>query len=286
MKKKIVSVVTALSLSFGILSIPASASEISSKVDAPKSQQEQVIKSIKKHYKDEKVQKKLIEKRLKGEQFDAENQEKRGLGVQKKIDDYTIQTTYPDGSISVESVDLSEATFYDKDGKEISNPYGPLTEENKENKETKEQTPTKDKKTDQFSLANIFNSVVGFLQPPKAQAAVISGGTWSTGSAYACVKGAKVKKEVYSTYGISYSADWCNHKSGYDNLSRIYAVDVWSDGEFSILSQGVFRSWENVEYNAYGGVKIQVKPSPESKMTTEYLYLRVGDNTYWYQASY
>lgn len=243
--------------------------------------EKQVIQEIKKHYKDLDVQKKLIEKTKKGELHDSVNPKKRSLGVEKKLDENTIQTTYPDGSQTLEGVDFSEAVFYDEIGNEISNPYQPVYQPvSPESEDNKEKTQK------EFSFTNIFNSFISLVETPKAQAAVISGGTWTSGSGYRCVKGIKVFKSVFGSYQAAFSADFCNHNGAYDKLSRIYNVDVEAGDSWSILSQGIFRSLETYSYNAYVGVKFQVKGSAESNMTTENLYLRVGNDTYWYQSSY
>lgn len=265
--KKLLSLLLVLSLALSILPVGSVFAE-EDKTEG-KSKTELRIESVKKHYKDLDVQNRLIDKVKKGELFDSMNPEKKSKGVVEKIDEHITLTTFPDGSKIKEGIDYSEATFYDN-GKEISNPY----------------KPKEDKKTDEFSLITIFNSIKSFVEPPKAQAAVISGGTWSSGSGYRCAKGVKVFKQVYSNYQATFYADFCNHYGGYDKLSRVYGVDVESDGEFSYVSQGVFRASETYSYNAYGGVKFTVKSNPDLPMTTENLYLRVGNDTYWYQASF
>jgi hypothetical protein len=269
-KKKIIPVLAGLSLSFGIFASPSLASEVDTvKPEVKTLDEKQVIQEIKKHYKDLDVQKKLIEKTKKGELHDSVNPKKRSLGVEKKLDENTIQTTYPDGSQTLEGVDFSEAVFYDETGNEISNPYQPgyqpISPESEDNKENKE------KKQKKISFTNVFNSFASFVETPKAQAAVLS---------------IKVYRTAYARWEASFNADFCNHTGAYDKLSRVYNVDIEAGDSWSILSQGVFRTYETYSYNAYGGVKFQVKSSPDSSMTTENLYLRVGNDTYWYQSSY
>ncbi|MQR86516.1 hypothetical protein GFV16_11395 [Bacillus megaterium] len=230
-----------------------------------KTPNEDTIKEIKKHYKNSAVQKRLIEKVEKGQTFDSMNPKKQELGIEKEIDENIVETTYPDGSQTVEGIDFSEAKFYNEDGKEIENPY--TEEQNK------------------LSVATIFTSLKSLIEPTKAQAAVISGGTKSSGSGYSCVKGAKVFKEVYSAYSATFYANWCNNSGAYDEISRIYGEALKSSGSYSWISKGIFRSKETSSYSAYGGIKFDVKPENRS-MSTEYLYLRVGSDKYWYQSSF
>lgn len=266
--KKIALVLATLSLAFGIV-YPSSAAEkdnTKSEIKIVKLQKEDVIQEIKNHYKDFAVQKKLIEKTNKGELLDSMNPEKRSLGVEEKIDEYTIQTTYPDGSQTLEGMDLSEAKFYDKNGHEISKP-------------TKLQSlKTGSLKSGGFKTGSLKSG--GFTT-----SGVISGGTWTSGSGYSCVTGIRVFKQIYATYSAEFKADFCNVNGGYDNISRIYGVSLTASGTFDILDSGLFRGTETISYSAYGGVKFTQKPDGGT-MTTEHLYLRVGSDTYWYDSSY
>ncbi|MFE7822200.1 hypothetical protein ACFU1R_29050 [Priestia megaterium] len=253
--KKFVTCIAALAVSCGILVYPASASEVKEqKMESEniKVEKERIIGEIKKSYKDEKVQKTLIKKTQKGEIFDADNPQKASQGKKQKLDQYTTLTTFPDGSQTLEGIDLSKAKFYDENGNEV----------------------TKDVKSDKIKT----NSVQA--------AGVISGGTWSSGSGYSCVKGIKVFKQIIANYSAKFYADFCNNSGAYDKLSRVYGVDIEAGESWSILDQGVFRSNENGTYSAYGGVKYQAKARPDSNMVTRYLYLRVGNDKYWYQSNY
>lgn len=215
--------------------------------------QEKQIRSVKKNYPNKDTQKKLIEKVKKGEIFDSINPEKRHLGKTKNLFTDTTDTTiteFPDGSITKDSIDFSEATFYDENGKKVENPFI---------------TP---KTSDNIAINSI------------------SGGTWSSGSGYKCVRGAKVDHDNYSQYGASFKAGWCHVTGGYDYITNIYETAVWSDFEFDIINSGVFRTKETLDYTAYGGIKFSVKPSETSGMSTEYLYLRVAKDTYYQSDSY
>ncbi|MFE4525833.1 hypothetical protein ACFRCQ_27735 [Cytobacillus firmus] len=266
--KKIVSALAVLTLSLGIFAQTSTATKnetnetIKSDVKTVKLTEKEIAKNIKDHYKDTAVANKLIEKKKKGEPFDSENPKKRHLGIKKQIDKYTTITTFPDGSMIEEKIDFSNATFYDEDGNVISNPFTSLTDSELKELEKAEEP--------EFST----------------MASVISGGTWTSGSGYRCVNGIDVEKNVFGTYGASYSADFCTYDGSYDHLQRVYAVRLWSDGDFDILSQGVFRSRETADYSAYGGVKFKVSTGPDSGTSTEWLYLRVGGNNYWYTSTY
>lgn len=235
---------------------------VKSDVKTVKLTEKEMIKSIKEKYKDSDVANKLIEKRKKGELFDSENPKKRHLGIKKQIHKYTTITTFPDGSVIEEKVDFSDATFYDEDGNVINNPFTPLTNTELEELEKAEEP--------EFST----------------MASVISGGSWSSGSGYRCVNGINVQKEVWGRYGAEYSADFCLYDGAYDHLQRVYGVRLWFDGDFDILDQGVFRSRETIDYSAYGGVKFKVSTGPDSETSTQWLYLRVGSNNYWYTSTY
>ena len=212
-------------------------------------EKEKIFKSLSKVYEDKEVVENLTKKIIKDELFDSERAEMEYLGVEEQVDDYTKLTTYPDGSIIEEKIDYAEALFYDEYGKEIE-----VSSE------------------DVSSMARASS--------------VISGGSWSKGTGYACVKGIKVSKISYGKFGITFKADFCNNKNSYDNLSRVYGVNVWANHSFSIMSKGVFRKKETSQYSAYGGVKAKVKSRADGRESTEHLYLRVGKNKYWYTSSY
>ena len=204
------------------------------------------IESIKEVHPDVEVQNQLIEKLENGEMLDSNNPEKKSLGETEYIDAYTTVTTFPDGSRIIQGVDFSEATFYDEEGNEI------------------------EKNSDEI------------LVTPLATEGV-SGGTWTSGSGYSCVTGAKVHEHKYGIT-IDFKADFCMNHDTYDNLKRVYGVEVVAY-DWDILGEGVFRPTETSEYSAYGGVKVKARYSETSDAVTDYLYLRVGDDDYWLDTS-
>lgn len=111
----------------------------------------------------------------------------------------------------------------------------------------------------------------------------VIGGNWNTGSGYACVRGATVSDLTWDVK-ILFKADFCNNQGTYDNINRIYAIDIKAH-DWSILDSGTFRETETFQYSAYGGVKAQIRPSKDSKLYTEYVYLRVGNDKYWVDSS-
>jgi hypothetical protein len=227
------------------------------------------ITEIKKHYKDEKVQERLIKKVKKGELLDNANPNKRALGIQKQIDKNTILTTYPDGSESLQGIDYSEATFYDENGNETENPY--------ERIENSDFVMVVEPNEDEPVMVMAW----GITKDPVG----VSGGTWSSGTGYSCVKGAKVYDWLYGSIEAYFFTDFCNLNGAYDTLNRVYGVYIETGETWSILDEGVFRASENVEYSAFGGVKFQAKVSADSSMKTYYLYVRVGGDSYWYESN-
>lgn len=203
-----------------------------------------IIKDIRENYQNVEVQNRLIEKVKNGELLDSINPDKKQLGITKVIDPYTQVTAYPDGSEEEIVIDFSEATFYDENGNVIEN-------------------------VDNDQITPYYSD--------------IEGGSWNSGSGYSCVTGAKV-----SAYNLqltmSFKADFCNNKSTYDNISRIYAVDITAP-YWEVIDSGVFRSNETFEYSAYGGVKLKYRLKSDGLLFTGHSYLRVGNDTYWVDTS-
>ncbi|EJV74117.1 hypothetical protein [Bacillus cereus] len=245
--KKLATSVLALSLSIGTFASSSFANE----TDNPKKdiqslqiEKDYQIKDIKENYSDKKVQERLVEKVNKGEMLDNINPAKEKLGKKEKLNDTTTLTTYPDGSKELSGIDLSEAKFFDEKGNEV-------------------QPKPQD--------------IKGITGPQGS----ISGGTWTSGSGYSCLTGAKVFREKYSNFRASFKADFCTHQGAYDQISRIYAIDIDAPGgDFDIQGEGIFRQWENGTYSAYGGVNFKYSRT-DGGSSTQYLYLRVGGDRYW-----
>ncbi|MGG2072855.1 hypothetical protein AB1J28_05865 [Lysinibacillus irui] len=180
--------------------------------------------------------------------LELKNSAKRSLGTDHPTP-YSQITTYSDGSAT--GVDFSEATFYDEAGNEIE--------------------PPMDNDTD--------------LITPLSDGT--SGGTWSSGSGYTCVKGVKVLGWYsYPSIEMSFKADFCMNSGTYDEISRVYSpymnVFDWEQP----LNQGVFRAKETSEYSAYGGISAKVRRYENSNATLEHVYLRVQNDTYWVDSSF
>lgn len=80
---------------------------------------------------------------------------------------------------------------------------------------------------------------------------------------------------------ISYYVDFQNIQLGYDRLDRVYGATASDIGEFSWLSNGVFRAREIDQAFAYSGVKGQYTAS-----ATLYVYFRVGQDRYWLDTNF
>lgn len=50
-------------------------------------------------------------------------------------------------------------------------------------------------------------------------------------------------------------------------------------------NQGVFRDTETLDYSAYGGIKNRKYMKKDGNTRTDYVYLRVKDDTYWVDSS-
>ncbi|MEH7708086.1 hypothetical protein COF68_31770 [Bacillus toyonensis] len=246
--KKLVTGVLALSLSIGTFASSSFANEIDTPKNILKSLQDKKdyqIKDIKENYSDKKVQAKLIEKVNKGEILDNINPAKEKLGKKVKLNDSLTVTTYPDGSKELSGIDYSEAKFFDEKGNEV-------------------QPKSQD--------------IKGITGPQGS----ISGGTWTSGSGYSCVQGAKVVRSKYSNFTASFKADFCYHQGAFDKISRIYSVLVDAPGgDYDTEGEGLFREWENASYSAYGGVKFKYTRLPDGGSSTQYLFLRVGGDRAW-----
>ncbi|WP_223555931.1 hypothetical protein [Lysinibacillus sphaericus] len=175
------------------------------------------------------------------------NPSKRSLGTEHPTP-YSQITTYSDGSVT--GVDFSEATFYDEEGNVIEPPI---------DSDTDLITPLSDGTT---------------------------GGSWSSGSGYSCVTGVTVYAgRLAPIVDMRFKADFCTYKDSYDKISRVYKESVEAY-EWSFLDQGVFRDTETLDYSAYGGIKAQVRHKKDGALRTDYVYLRVKDDSYWVDSSF
>lgn len=162
----------------------------------------------------------------------------------EQVDKYTTETTYANGVKQVVGINFDNATFYDENGNKLN--YNP----------------------EQTSKNYVYTKG-------------ISGGKKTSGSGYSCVKGATVSNKIVGMYTLEFKADYCNNKNEYDTLNKVYYTFADAGSSASILKDGVMRKKENIEESAYGGIKAMVKASENSKMTTVYLYLRVGKDRAW-----
>ncbi|MBY7121162.1 hypothetical protein ILS93_03415 [Bacillus sp. 16GRE42] len=212
---------------------------------------EEQIKSIKESYGDTKVQKSLIEKVNNGETLDNVNPEKKSLGKKERISETATLTTFPDGSKEETGIDYSEAKFFDEKGNEVQ--------------------PSK------------VQPIKGIKGPQGS----ITGGTWTSGSGYSCVKGAKVWRQSYGNFNVQYYVDYCNHNGAYDKLDRVWGRTLSNvHGSYSIEKEGVFRTWEQSGgYAAYGGVKFAYTDE-NGRSSTQYLYVHVGNDRAWEDANF
>lgn len=186
---------------------------------------------------------KAMEEELSPEIIDSSLQDVAKIKVEK-VDEYTTETTYANGLKQVTSINFDDAIFYDEKGNKLN--YNP-EQANK-----------------------VYASARG-----------ISGGTTTSGSGYTCVNGVTVSNKLVSMYTLKFKANYCNNKDAYDTLNKVYETYVDAGYSFSIISDGVMRKKENIDNSAYGGIKAIVKASETSKMTTVYLYLRVGRDKVW-----
>lgn len=115
----------------------------------------------------------------------------------------------------------------------------------------------------------------------------ITGGTWTSGSGYSCVKGAKVWRQSYGNFNVLFYVDYCNHNGAYDKLDRVWGRALSNvHGTYSIEKEGVFRTWEQSGgYAAYGGVKFNFKDE-NNRSSTQYLFVHVGNDRAWEDASF
>ncbi|MEK4915903.1 hypothetical protein [Bacillus sp. FSL E2-8887] len=245
LRKRIMACMAVLSLSVGLFAPTSLASELDQKKENLKKyelQKEFQIKDINERYaNDIEVRDRLIKKINNDEMLDNINPDKKDLGIEKKIGENTTITTFPDGSTIVSGMDLSNATILDSKGKVIKGPNDAVT-----------------------------------------------GGNWSSGSGFKCVKNAKVENSIGGNYDMYYYADFCIHqgKSTPDILQRVFGFMIKTpDGDFDMLEQGVFRGTEIPgSYSAYGGYKIKYTRYDSNGIgsaRTVYVYLRVGQDTYW-----
>ncbi|MED1535489.1 hypothetical protein [Bacillus pseudomycoides] len=252
LKSKVVTGLLTLSLSIGIFT----PSSFASTTDVTKGdnnalqvQKEYQIKDIKENYSDPKVKERLIQKVNNGEVLDNINPEKAVLGKKEKINNTTTVTTYPDGSKEVSGIDYSEAKFFDEKGNEV---------------QPKKQA----------------------LKGEEGPQGSISGGDWTSGSGYSCVRGAKVYSKVISQFSASYYADYCNHTGAYDKLDRVWGLSLSAPGgDYTLEEFKVFRQWERSGYSAYGGLAFKYTDK-NGGATRQWLYIRVGNDTAWEDANF
>ncbi len=89
---------------------------------------------------------------------------------------------------------------------------------------------------------------------------------------------------IVPSVDMRFKADFCTMQGSYDEISRVYqtSVDAY---DWSFLDQGVFRAKETLEYSAYGGIKAQIRYKADGNLHTDYVYLRVRNDTYWVESS-
>lgn len=183
---------------------------------------------------------------------DGENSNFTVVVSSEKVSPYVFETRtikvnpvtsieIPDSGVKT-TIDYTDAKFYDNNGVEV------------------------DKDT-----------VIGTMV--QREKAGTSGGQWSSGSGYSSCIGMKVTGEGHNVLA-SFKADFENIQGGYDQLNRIYGVNISSIKGYEKISEGVFRAKETGTYSAYGGIKGQAV-SITGGTVTVHMYLRVGKDTYW-----
>ncbi len=99
-------------------------------------------------------------------------------------------------------------------------------------------------------------------------------------------KRCKVWRQSYGNFIVQYYADYCNHNGAYDKLDRVWGRTLSNvHGSYSIETEGVFRTWEKSGYSAYGGVKFNFTDS-NGRSSTQYLYIRVGNDRAWEDSNF
>ncbi|EYT95243.1 hypothetical protein [Enterococcus mundtii] len=173
-----------------------------------------------------------------------------------RMSKYVFETLKSNASKSIgdlESirVDFTDATFYDENGIELN----------------------KD-----IIIENISKEIEESKNPIIGISTWREGGSWTSGSGYSSCKGTAIHG-FYSGFELVFTADYTNIQGNYDQIDRIYNVNWAGLGNFSLISQGIFRAKEQSGYSAYGGVKGGWNLGNVSKSL--YLYFRVGNDTAW-----
>ncbi|MDD1370638.1 hypothetical protein PTB13_23595, partial [Bacillus sp. MHSD17] len=176
--------------------------------------------------------------------LDNVNPEKKSLGKKERLSETATLTTFPDGSKEEAGIDYSEAKFFDEKGNEVQ--------------------------------PNKVQPIKGIKGPQDS----ITGGTWTNGSGYSCVQGAKVYRKPFSSFTAYYYADYCNHQGAYDKLDRVYGWDIQTSGGYTKEDWGVFRQWETAQYSAYGGLSFKYTDKNGGD-SHQWLYIRVGNDRAW-----
>ncbi|MDA3965887.1 hypothetical protein [Enterococcus thailandicus] len=173
-----------------------------------------------------------------------------------RISTYVFETMKSDtakevGDLESIQVDFTDATFYDENGNEVN----------------------KDK-----VVENINKEIEESKDPIQTFSTWREGGSWTSGSGYSSCKGTAIHG-LYSGFELVLKADYTSVKGNYDQIDRIYSVNWAGVGNFSLISQGIFRAKEQSGCSAYGGAKGAWNFSNISKSL--YLYFRVGNDTAW-----
>lgn len=155
------------------------------------------------------------------------------------------------GDLESIRVDFTDATFYDENGIELN----------------------KD-----IIIENISKEIEESKNPIIGISTWREGGSWTSGSGYSSCKGTAIHG-FYSGFELVFKADYTNLQGNYDQIDRIYNVNWAELGNFSLISQGIFRAKEQSGYSPYGGVKGGWNLGNVSKSL--YLYFRVGNDTAW-----
>lgn len=173
-----------------------------------------------------------------------------------RISTYVFETMKSDtakevGDLESIRVDFTDATFYDKNGNEVN----------------------KDK-----VVENINKEIEESKNPIQTFSTWREGGSWTSGSGYSSCKGTAIHG-LYGGFELVFKADYTSVQGNYDQIDRIYSINWAGVGNFSLISQGIFRAKEQSGYSAYGGAKGSWNFSNISKSL--YLYFRVGNDTAW-----
>lgn len=165
----------------------------------------------------------------------------------------TILVTDKTGK-AISSIDTSEATFLDENGKQVEGP-------DLRNYFVSVKTSVDGKK--EISYTDFSKMTRGY-----------DGGSWAGGSGYRACRGLR----VYSDYGgnISFKADFELVQGAPDRINRVYNWQFgYYYGSVSVIQKGIMRQVESLNGPAYAGATYNLNSNPGGA-STDHLYLAVS----------